>query len=101
MIGLGDMVARAQLPPQPPRWKQTTLRELAKVMTPTVLDALAPVHRWGRYGDQCSDADPCRGLHWTHCGKDWRCLRCVLLNVMSAPDWDDTDADIKLEVEGV
>lgn len=49
-----------------------------------LLGALVGEHTPGRYGSTCSDSRPERGVEFsTMNDKDWRCQRCLLLNMIS------------------
>lgn len=68
---------------------------------PDLLDFLVGEHTEGRYGETCNDENLARGTTFAvHGGKNKRCMRCLLLEAVSIPEYcDSAIAEIELVFE--
>lgn len=70
-------------------------------LTREIIDNFVPHHTVLRYEIECicSDEDRRGGIYYDFANKEWRCKRCVLLDLLEKgeiPDW----VQIDLEVDG-
>lgn len=75
-------------------------------LTKEIIDLLVPYHTVLRYHDEviCSDENHVGGLDYTFADKEWRCKRCVLLDLVSEDEYDDylsKFAEVRIEVYGI
>ena len=73
--------------------------DLAK-LTPEIVDLFAPEHTQLRYQDRviCTDNDRKGGMFAALESKEWRCKRCVLLDLINEHEFLENPPRLELDI---
>ncbi len=78
--------------------KAEKFRMLDSNLQNDIVDIFAPKHTDLRYGVRCNDATRRGGYSFQFENKEWRCLRCCLLDIIDDHNNVPDDAELLLSI---